>query len=929
MISLVVSQLRHGLGRAVATVLAVAVAVASFALLSSTAAVSRLAASGTVEANARPLYDVLVRPAGTPGPADGLVRADDVASASGGISLAQWDAVRAVPGVEVAAPLATVGYVMQHVAVPVDLTSAVDPGAERQVLRVRPTVVSDRGTTHVPDGDTYLYATEHPIEMVPGEPWEDGVVYEAGELPAPVRLVEHDPDGATEDCVWGAARDDQDVDRFAPRDRESFACWSSAGSVAAAPEAPTAWVGVTVPLLVVAVDPAQEAALDGLDGAVVDGRYLGEGTGAGADAEPAAPGELPVLAATSTALDQTVTLDVERLPADAATTVASSRTVGAALDLLGDAPGTVVDRVEIDPQDVHDRLLATLASPPGAGEPPWLRAPTTIVGPDATTVVDAVRVVGPATSGPVDVAGDEWAGAFRDDPGHDPVPVTSADLPSRPVARYTPQDRGLGLTLRAVGAFDPALVESGPELATLPFEPTAPAGADGADDASRAALGDRPLLPGPAVSGWTGQRPALVTSLEAAASLAGYTRAGEPLPVGSAAPLASLRVRVEGDVGLDARSQERVRAVADRIHTATGLRVDLLVGSSTTHVPAAVPAGAFGRPDLVVADPWLQEGVATAIVTAVDTKSLALAVLVLVACALAVGNATSSAVRVRSTELAVLACVGWPRHRLFGLVLLESLVTCGVAGVLGAAVAVVGAPLLGVTLVPSSVLLAVPAAVALGAVSALVPAWRAARADPGSATRAPVAHVGRAWSPRRVGTLAVLGVARAPGRTLVGALALALGVGAVGVLVAVSVAFRGAVTGTVLGDAVTVQVRAADYVAAGLVALLGAVTVADVLYVAVRERAAELALLEAVGWGSRSVARLVLTEAAVVGAVGSLVGAGAALAVAGLLADDVPAAVVVAATGAAVGGVLLALLAAWWPVRTVRRLPVARLLAAE
>jgi ABC-type antimicrobial peptide transport system permease subunit len=133
----------------------------------------------------------------------------------------------------------------------------------------------------------------------------------------------------------------------------------------------------------------------------------------------------------------------------------------------------------------------------------------------------------------------------------------------------------------------------------------------------------------------------------------------------------------------------------------------------------------------------------------------------------------------------------------------------------------------------------------------------------------------------------------------------------------------------VLGDAVTVQVRAADYVAAGLVALLGAVTVADVLYVAVRERAAELALLEAVGWGSRSVARLVLTEAAVVGAVGSLVGAGAALAVAGLLADDVPAAVVVAAAGAAVGGVLLALLAAWWPVRVVRRLPVARLLAAE
>ncbi|MBD5784987.1 ABC transporter permease [Cellulosimicrobium terreum] len=921
-----VSQLRHGLGRAVATVLAVAVAVASFALLASTAEVSRLEASGTVEANARPLYDILVRPADTVEAASGLVRADDVASAVGGITAAQWEQVSTLPGVDVAAPLATVGYVMQHVAVPVDLSSYLDPDAERQLLRLRPTVVSDRGTTTVPDGDSYLYATTHPLELVPGEPWEAGVVYEAGDVPADPTIVEHDADGAHENCAWGD-RTDQDVDRFAPQDRESFACWSSAGSVEGAPDAPTAWVGVTVPLLVAAVDPEQEAALGGLDRSVVSGRYLGAGDGA-------TPGELPVLAATRGGLDQQVSLEVQRLPADAAATVLSSRVVSSALDVLDasashQGTGTELGRLEIDADDVHARLLETLGAPPGPGAPPWLLAPSTVAGPSASTLVDAVRTVGPATSGPVDVTGDEWGSAFRDDPARNPVPVTSADVAARAVARYAPPDPGTTVTLRAVGTFDPALVDSGPELATLPFEPSAPVGAIGADDASRAALGDRPLLPGPAISGWAGQRPALVTSLDAVGSLAGYVHGDDALPVESAAPIASLRVRVEGDVGLDDRSQERVRAVADRIHETTGLHVDLLVGSSTTQVPAPVPAGAFGRPALVVGDPHLEKDVATAIVTAVDTKSLVLAVLVLVACALAVGNATSSAVRVRSTELAVLACVGWPRRRLFGLVLLETLVVSGAAGLVGVLVAVVGAPLLGVTLVPSFVLLAVPAAIALGAASALAPAWRASLADPGSATRVPVTHVGRAWSPRRVTTLALLNVARAPGRSLVGALALALGVGSVGVLAAVSVAFRGAVTGTVLGDAVTLQVRAADFVAAGLVALLGAVTVADVLYVAVRERAAELALLDAVGWRSGTVGRMVLVEATAVGVVGSLVGAGLALGTAAVLADDVPGAVWAAAVGAAVGGVVLALVAAWWPVRSLRRLPVARLLAAE
>lgn len=61
-------------------------------------------------------------------------------------------------------------------------------------------------------------------------------------------------------------------------------------------------------------------------------------------------------------------------------------------------------------------------------------------------------------------------------------------------------------------------------------------------------------------------------------------------------------------------------------------------------------------------------------------------------------------------------------------------------------------------------------------------------------------------------------------------------------LAGISTAFEGEVAGSLLGDAVSVQVRSSDYAAAAVAALLGAAAVADVLYLNVRERAAEYAL---------------------------------------------------------------------------------------
>jgi ABC-type lipoprotein release transport system permease subunit len=121
----------------------------------------------------------------------------------------------------------------------------------------------------------------------------------------------------------------------------------------------------------------------------------------------------------------------------------------------------------------------------------------------------------------------------------------------------------------------------------------------------------------------------------------------------------------------------------------------------------------------------------------------------------------------------------------------------------------------------------------------------------------------------------MINVLRTPGRGLVGALSLAVGVAALTMLTAVTLAFRGAVVGSLLGNAVAVQVRDADYVAFAATVALGVLAVADVLFLNIRERAAELATIRALGWPESALGRLVVAEGAAIGLCGSLAGAAA------------------------------------------------------
>jgi len=91
----------------------------------------------------RTTYDILVRPSGTRSPIEekyGLVEANFLSGIAGGITIDQYEVIKTIPGVEVAAPIAMIGYIVQFVQTE-NLGSLSEPG----VYALEDTVVVDNG----------------------------------------------------------------------------------------------------------------------------------------------------------------------------------------------------------------------------------------------------------------------------------------------------------------------------------------------------------------------------------------------------------------------------------------------------------------------------------------------------------------------------------------------------------------------------------------------------------------------------------------------------------------------------------------------------------------------------------------------------------------------------------------------------------------
>jgi putative ABC transport system permease protein len=924
------SQLRFRTVRLLALLVGMLVATTAFTVLTAASRTSQLRTVGTVTAHFVPAYDILVRPGGARTALEtktDTVQPNFLSGLYGGITMAQYHQIAAIPGVQVAAPIAMVGYTLlaSQLSSPLPAADLSRPG--RQLYRVTSTWISQGGTSRVTQPPSYVYVTPQRLGFD-----LDGTVI-GPKIARTTTQTERLPDGKNVTICPADAILDPGVDPFGVAAQSDCTAWSKVNGYGPGPyfsrANPRSDVDWVIPVLIAAVDPVAEAKLDGLNRAVISGHYLAQNT-----RDAGTSGIFPVLASSASGLDESAVTQVATLTAPASP---PSMTVPW-MTQHATAPGHVISTTTTTARQAYQQLLAALAikTDRPAGNVPG----NTVMyaGKDESggpVGVEAYWSVGP-TSYRRSRSGALVARLTRNPPsawyagGAQVASMDDADNQYRTVSVHAPAGTSftsVAASPQLVGIFNPAKINEFDPLSRVPLGAYAPVVAAPADPAANQALHDGDLLPNQNLGGYVSQPVDLVTTLSALPALQNTGYYGQDVQAGD--PISVIRVRVAGVTGPNPVSLERIREVAQQIAVRTHLDVDIVAGSSPSPTTVNLPAGKFGQPALALTENWVKKGVVVAILTAIDKNSLVLFILILVVCVLFVANSASVAIRGRRRELGVLACLGWTRPRLFATVLGELGAIGLTAGILGAAAALPLSSALGLHASPGRAVLAVPIAIVIAVVAGLIPAWLAASAEPVASVRPPVLEIRRARHPAGVTGLAVANVLRTPGRSLVGAISLAVGVAALTVLAAVSFAFRGVLVGSLLGNAVAVQVRGVDYVAVIATVVLGVLAVADVIFLNIRDRAAELATIRSFGWREAALSRLVVTEGAIIGLAGSIIGAALGLIVAADFAGQLPAALYIVGAAAAIAGAVVTAAAALLPAQALRRMPAAHLLAEE
>jgi hypothetical protein len=396
------------------------------------------------------------------------------------------------------------------------------------------------------------------------------------------------------------------------------------------------------------------------------------------------------------------------------------------------------------------------------------------------------------------------------------------------------------------------------------------------------------LLPTTNPTGFTLQSPMALTTLAAAEQIRGN------------GCISVIRVRVAGNITPDETGWRRVAQVAQEIHQRTGLQATVTLGSSPQPTLIYVPGvrqGYYGAIQNIAPIGWVEErwiaiGAALVYLNQLgETQTLLLGAILLV-CLGYLAVMMSSLVSTQRRELAVLSALGWRPWHPAGLFLAQALALSLCGGVVG-----IGLALMIVTLIGASppwyiVAWTIPGVLLLALVSALYPLWRIWHLQPADALRAgttvtrerKIARFNRwnasFWSRLpAVGGMALRNLSRSRGRTVIAIGSIFLSAVLLTVMVDGLLAFRQTLQGTLLGNYVLLQTAVPQLAGAAFAIVLTFVSVADLLVLQVHERQGEIGLLQAVGWRIKVVQGLFIREGLTLAATGTFLGVCVALAI--------------------------------------------------
>ncbi len=872
-------------------------------LLSATTQTTVVQANRLLSQNWRPTYDLVVLPPQAKIPPGQNVPADFLQGYDGGISVQQYEQIKHLPGVEVAAPIAYIGYV----ALPTPKIYFPTQNFPTGYYQLNWILTAFTGQRHLVE---YQESTVYHISPC-------GQVYEMRSL---------------DDVLRG---DDTQPPAQCP------------------PPQPRPILNFTTPdigiFLLAAIDPEAENQLVHLNTGVTRGRmlmaqdtihqdqrippdfhFVNDKTGQPipADAIPMLihqhlPGQITLTAAFTELAQGTLSPDQLRRLGGAAylthlphqTTIFQGR----------------VPLLQNDPQRFANAELiwdghAWQALPPSPKDDPFSSFGYALhffsAAPTGLTYQPATAPGGDPAYAlvPTGIQGPEVA--FRN-----PHPLQTIKKPFEDVV-YTYESVGQFADERIAGQF------SNP-LNWLPENTYTAPPAVLRDDGQGHPVTPVNLLPTTNRAGFVVQPPLALTTLAAAVQLKGDH------------VISAIRVRVAGVEQASSDSWKRIQQVAGEIEQRTHLPVVVTLGSSPRPTLVYVPGvkqGQFSAKQNIdpigwVEERWITIGASILYLQQLGATRLLLISAVLLVCLGYMVVAFSALVAAQRTEFAVLSALGWRPWQPVRLFLGQALLLALGGGLVGLGIALLIATLLGAGPLWPVVVWTLPTIPVMALMSALYPLWQIWHIRPAEILRAgPSVFSARAsllgfpfwsWVPS-IGALVLRNLARSRPRTLmtIGSLFLStvlLVLMGSGILV-----LHQTLQGTLLGNFVLLQTAVPQIAGCVFAVLLSFLSVADLLLLQVRDRRQEIGLLQAVGWRPGLVQRLFLEEGlalAIGGALPGVVIAQWILTMQHAVQQIIPAPLV--ALGTVLLMMLVAALAAIPALRAMNRMPVVDVLRAE
>lgn len=864
-----------------------------FIVLAGTSKTAEAVLIGDIAKGWQTPYDLLVRPPGSANQLEttaGLIRPNFLSGLNGGITADQLNLIRKIPSVEVAAPIAVVGYEDFPASFVFDL-GAQAGAAPLSALRLSPTIAADAGMSHIALPPVYLIGSREGTVVVT----QNQLKTSAGSVSCNEGFLTLEPDeGGTPLCV-------------AP----NYSCPGVNVTICGASQPPGVpvgrpWIEVTFPepLLLAGIDPVAEAQLDGLNHCVSSGHYFqNDGSLVKATTVGGATQTAPLLFSDRTFIQEDVRLEVAR----------AANPSGL---LHGVAPKdlqawTSMAPVSFTADQAYRMSLQTGSWQNGFANPNlWVARQVHYDAASSATLaarstppdlsIYANGIVGAEVS-PINLA-----------------PPEATDVWFRSVATLPFSNTGSSpLAFNQTGTYNPDCLPG--------FNPLAGAGMEAYAPPTVQLPDGRTLGPTRSMGGYVNAPPVMLTSLDGA-------RAMDDPKAFAGAPgdkfISAIRIKV-GGTGVPGQAAEgRLTRVAAAIHDQTALQVDIVKGSSVRTLGIELSAGVFGRPQLSVTEKWSVKGVAFRFASAVQSQNLAVFTLILVGAMVLIGQTAYTAVRTRRREFGMLRAMGWPAGSVGWLVETEMIL-------LGLAVGIAALPTglalthwLHVGIATWQWLAAVPLAVLVAAFAALVPAVTASR----GLTIDVIRGGGRIQRSRLPASILGLGIRELLGawrpEAALGIAAVTIGAALLGAVVLVEGAFRGQLDVTVLGTYLSAEVQPFHVVLAGLALAIGALAAAEVVTLSYLERQAGFAALRALGWSRFAIVQVVLGQALAFGVVGGLTG-GLLVVAGGLLIGASLATVVLAGLGAVCAGLAATALAVLIPVMLAYRLSPANALRGE